>query len=124
MTPEALELAKRIAASIWTEYDNTYGYVDEKLQMLEQADSQDPILIWGMFDSDNKRKFRQRLLAMPGTLVTQEVDMWWGHLAFEQAAAATLREYGRSHHKSPDHGSESELAPNNDDDGYQDVARD
>lgn len=113
MTPSALELAKRIAASIWTEYDNTYGYVDEKLSMLEQADPNDPILIWGMFDADNQRKFRQRLLAMPGTNVTEELDKWCGRLAFEQVVAATLHERSRNRRILLVHIDESESAPNN-----------
>ena len=51
------------AIDIWEEYDNTYGYVDEKVEMVENVMNRnsDFIRIINMFDHSNKLKLLARV---------------------------------------------------------------
>jgi hypothetical protein len=55
---EAFNELKAEAIKIWNAYDNTYGYVDEKVNYLESfgnvKDNYGTII--GMFDGSNQRK--------------------------------------------------------------------
>lgn len=54
---------KEAAVSIWMTYDNTYGYVDEKVGMIDKIknvkDNWGTIV--GMFDSNNQAKLLRKL---------------------------------------------------------------
>ena len=50
---------KSIATSIWSSYDNTYGYVTEKLGYINSIDNiQDNAMVfYRMFDNSNQETF-------------------------------------------------------------------
>lgn len=51
------ELRTAISVLFMTIYDNTYGYVDEKLEQLNSVDLKDRdafFLLWGMLDANNQ----------------------------------------------------------------------
>lgn len=49
-----------IATSIWNTYDNTYRYVDEKLNIINNLEnySDNAMMMYRMFDCSNQSKFR------------------------------------------------------------------
>jgi hypothetical protein len=51
-----------IAVSIWNEYDNTYGYVDEKVNRIRGIENiQDNAMVFfRMFDWENQFKFKSQ----------------------------------------------------------------
>ena len=51
---------KSIAASIWSTYDNTYGYVTDKLNYINSIGNiQDNAMVfYRMFDNNNQETFR------------------------------------------------------------------
>jgi hypothetical protein len=55
---EVFDDIKKNAIKIWKTYDNTYGYVDEKVGRIEpmQNISDNAWTIVAMFDSDNQAK--------------------------------------------------------------------
>ena len=57
---EIFDEMKNIATQIWKGYDNTYGYVDEKLSRINSfGNIQDNSMVfYRMFDGNNQEKFR------------------------------------------------------------------
>ena len=57
---EIFEEMKRLAIQIWQTYDNTYGYVDEKVgQIKDIGNIRDNFMyIYAMFDWENQNKLR------------------------------------------------------------------
>ena len=51
---------KSIATQVWSSYDNTYGYVTEKLGYINSIDNiQDNAMVfYRMFDNQNQETFR------------------------------------------------------------------
>jgi hypothetical protein len=58
-TQEIFDEMKSIATDIWNTYDNTYGYVTEKLERINSFDNiQDNAMVfYRMFDWNNQRTF-------------------------------------------------------------------
>ena len=54
---------KEKAIEVWKEYDNQYGYVDEKVNAIKDIGNiQDNFMYMvAMFDSDNQRKLAEKL---------------------------------------------------------------
>jgi len=59
---------KSAATQIWETYDNQFGYVDEKMSIVNNLQNiQDNAMVfYRMFDVSNQSKFR--MLVSPGTL--------------------------------------------------------
>jgi hypothetical protein len=57
---EIFDEMKNITTQIWKGYDNTYGYVDEKLYRINSfGNIQDNSMVfYRMFDNNNQEKFR------------------------------------------------------------------
>jgi hypothetical protein len=57
-TDKIFEEVKGKAIYIWRTYDNTYGYVDEKVNMIKNLKNEDGslMLIVSMFDYNNQKK--------------------------------------------------------------------
>lgn len=118
MTPEALELAKRIASKIWSDnYENTYGYVDEKLAMLATATPEYPYIIWGMFDYENQNKFIVAVLRQIDKPGGPDLADWTFDRLSErtEAMGALATQLGqlRMSRRSPDRENTSGSAPSN-----------
>lgn len=54
---------KNVAIEIWQGYDNTYGYVDEKLKLVNSLEniSNNAMVFYRMFDGINKMKLINKL---------------------------------------------------------------
>ena len=74
VTDEVFEELRREAIKIWNSYDNTYGYVDEKVRYLESfGNVKDNFgTIIGMFDPTNQAKLYQAV----GYEARQAIDYW------------------------------------------------
>lgn len=60
-TEDNLKKLLYLSRIIWQPYDNTYGYVDEKMAVLDSVDTSRPDSIWpiyNMFDPPNQRGLR------------------------------------------------------------------
>jgi hypothetical protein len=59
-TEEVFNEMKTIASKIWNTYDNTYGYVNEKLDRINSINNiQDNAMVfYRMFDHQNQNSFR------------------------------------------------------------------
>ena len=59
-TEEIFNEMKAIASKIWNTYDNTYGYVNEKLDRINSINNiQDNAMVfYRMFDHQNQNAFR------------------------------------------------------------------
>jgi hypothetical protein len=59
---EIFEEMLNIATSIWNTYDNTYGYVTEKLNIINNLEnySDNAMIMYRMFDSNNQFEFRAK----------------------------------------------------------------
>ena len=58
-TRPRLDRLIKLSKEIWQTCDNTYGYVDEKIGMLDSVDTSKPDSIWyicNMFDPHNRKK--------------------------------------------------------------------
>lgn len=57
-TNEVFEDIKQAAIAVWQTYDNSYGYVDEKLERIEQINNYGDswITFLGMFDLPNQER--------------------------------------------------------------------
>lgn len=79
---------KQEAIKIWQTYDNTYGYVDEKINYINSfgnvKDNYGTII--GMFDIQNQRKLYDAV--SPDTQMF--IDNWVGGLAFREAQARRI----------------------------------
>ena len=54
---------KSVAIEIWREYDNTYGYADEKVDEIKDMENIKDNLMYivAMFDQDNQQKLADKL---------------------------------------------------------------
>ncbi len=61
-TQEIFDEMKSIASDIWNTYDNSYGYVDEKMERINSFDNiQDNAMVfYRMFDGYNKKTFKDK----------------------------------------------------------------
>ena len=61
---------KKNSIEIWKTYDNTYGYVDEKLKQIESYNDEydSPMFIYNMFDFTNQIRLK--------SLLTTETKDW------------------------------------------------
>jgi hypothetical protein len=68
-TQEIFDKMKTIATTIWNTYDNTHGYVTDKLDRINSFDNiQDNAMVfYRMFDYQNQNKFKQS--ASPEVLI-------------------------------------------------------
>jgi hypothetical protein len=59
-TEEIFNEMKTIASKIWNTYDNTYGYVNEKLDRINSINNiQDNAMVfYRMFDHENQNAFK------------------------------------------------------------------
>lgn len=59
---EIFEEMRRIATQIWQTYDNTYGYVDEKLNYINSISNiqDNAMVMWRGFDHWNQQRFAQQ----------------------------------------------------------------
>lgn len=60
---ESFEDMKSSAIEIWNQYDNTYGYVDEKVNQIKDIKNikDNFMYIFAMFDMNNQFKLVQKL---------------------------------------------------------------
>ncbi len=60
---ESFEDMKRCAIELWNEYDNSFSYVDEKVNAIKDLENvgDNFMFIYGMFDSTNQIKIANRL---------------------------------------------------------------
>ena len=61
-TEEIFNEMKAIASKIWNTYDNTYGYVNEKLDRINSIENfQDNTMVfYRMFDHQNQNTFKSK----------------------------------------------------------------
>ena len=78
VSDEVFNELKEKAIEIWNTYDNTYGYVDEKVDYLNSfGNTKDNYgTIIGMFDIHNQRKLYDAV----GVDAKQAIDDWVGGL--------------------------------------------
>lgn len=78
----------REAAIIWQTYDNSHGYVDEKMERLNKLQnySDNWGTIVGMMDIHNQRKLYDAV----GEEARQAIDDWVGGLATREAEARMM----------------------------------
>lgn len=64
---EIFDEVKAKSIEIWKGYDNTYGYVDEKIERINKLDNygDNCCHIVGMFDPHNQRKLVKNLSISP-----------------------------------------------------------
>lgn len=69
---EIFEEMKRLAIQIWQTYDNTYGYVDEKVGRIKDIGNikDNFMYIYAMFDYENQWKLR----SMASEQLLAEID--------------------------------------------------
>ena len=69
---------KKKAIELWRTYDNTYGYVDEKLDRIIHIENfkDNAWYIVGMFDSDNQKKLVD-MLEEPAQSKVKEMLQWY-----------------------------------------------
>jgi hypothetical protein len=50
---------KKASISVWEEYDNTYGYVDEKVGRIKNIENirDNFMFMFSMFDTNNQKRF-------------------------------------------------------------------
>jgi hypothetical protein len=53
---------KSIATQVWSSYDNTYGYVTEKLNYINSIENieDNAMVFYRMFDNSNQETFRSK----------------------------------------------------------------
>lgn len=64
-TDEQFEEVRRCAMEIWNTYDNTYGYVDEKVNQIKDIQNVGDNFMYmvAMFDDDNQKKLSNMVSA-------------------------------------------------------------
>lgn len=88
VTNDVFEELKREAIKIWQTYDNTYGYADEKISMIEPITNiKDNFGTFiGMFDIHNQRKLYDAV----GPEAQEAIDNWVGGLERREVEAADM----------------------------------
>lgn len=68
---------KEKAIEIWKEYDNEYGYVDEKVGRIEFIQNIEDNLMYivAMFDSENMKKLADKLSNAPKTAIRERLEV-------------------------------------------------
>lgn len=88
VTDEVFDELKREAIKIWQTYDNTYGYADEKIGMIELItnvkDNYGTFI--GMFDIHNQRK----LYDVVSPEAQEAIDEWVGGLSLREREAEDM----------------------------------
>lgn len=78
---------KNAAIEVWQDYDNSYGYVDEKIAMMQFKNVGDNYgTIIGMFDVHNQRKLYDRV----SNEAKELIDDWVGGLERVEKLAEEL----------------------------------
>lgn len=87
VSDELFNELKNAALEIWQTYDNTYGYVDEKIAMMNFPNVKDNYgTIIGMFDIHNQRKLYDKVSDEAKALI----DDWVGGLEKSEKLAKEL----------------------------------
>lgn len=87
VTDELFNELKNAAMEVWQTYDNTYGYVDEKIAMMNFPNVKDNYgTIIGMFDVHNQRKLYDKVSDEAKALI----DDWVGGLEKSEKLAKEL----------------------------------
>ena len=57
---EIFDEMKKVSTSIWSNYDNKFGYVDKKMEIINNLKNvqDNAMVMYRMFDIINKSKFR------------------------------------------------------------------
>lgn len=91
ISDELFNEIKQAAIDIWHTYDNTYGYVDEKMATIKRikniSDNYGTFI--GMFDVKNQEK----MYNMVGDDAKQLIDSWVGDMAQNVALAKEMGVY-------------------------------
>lgn len=76
VSDEVFNELKREAVKVWQDYDNTYGYVDEKLSMIEPIKNikDNWITFIGMMDIHNQKKLYDAL----SPAAQEALNMYYG----------------------------------------------
>lgn len=87
VTDELFNELKDAAIEIWQTYDNSFGYVDEKIAMLQFQNVKDNYgTIIGMFDIQNQRKLYDKV----GDEAKAVIDDWVGGLEKMERQASDM----------------------------------